>query len=60
MPIKDGEQLKEVPKLNTEEDEKKEQTVMPSTELLDRALDDGSSLSETELNQIASLLETKL
>ena len=33
---------------------------MPSTELLDRALDDGSSLSETELNQIASLLETKL
>ena len=33
---------------------------MPSTELLDRALDDGSSLSESELNQIASLLETKL
>ena len=60
LPIKDGAQLKEVPKLNTEEDEKKEQTVMPSTELLDRALDDGSSLSETELNQIASLLETKL
>ena len=39
---------------------KKEKTVMPSTELLDRALDDGSSLSEAELNQIASLLETKL
>ena len=60
LPIKDETDLKEVPKLNTEEDEKKEQTVMPSTELLDRALDDGSSLSETELNQIASLLETKL
>jgi len=37
-----------------------EKTVMPSTELLDRALDDGSSLSEEELGQIASLLETKL
>ena len=61
LPIKDEKQLKEVPKLDTEEeDEKKEKTVMPSTELLDRALDDGSSLSETELNQIASLLETKL
>jgi len=33
---------------------------MPSTELLDRALDDGASLSEEELNEIASLLETKL
>ena len=61
LPIKDETELKEVPKLNTdEEDEKKEKTVMPSTELLDIALDDGSSLSETELNQIASLLETKL
>ena len=37
-----------------------EETVMPSTELLDRALDDGSSLTEEELSQIASLLETKL
>ena len=35
-------------------------TKMPSTELLDRALDDGASLSEDELNEIASLLETKL
>ena len=35
-------------------------TKMPSTELLDRALDDGASLSEEELNEIASLLETKL
>ena len=33
---------------------------MPSTELLDRALDDGSSLTERELNQIAELLEDKL
>jgi S-DNA-T family DNA segregation ATPase FtsK/SpoIIIE len=37
-----------------------EKTVMPSTQLLDRALDDGSSLTEDELSQIASLLETKL
>ena len=34
--------------------------ITPSTELLDRALDDGQSLSENELNQIATLLETKL
>ena len=60
LPIKDETELKEVPKLNTEEEDEKRKTVMPSTELLDRALDDGSSLSETELNQIASLLETKL
>ena len=33
---------------------------MPSTALLDRALDDGSSLTQEELSQIASLLETKL
>jgi len=33
---------------------------MPSTALLDRALDDGSSLTEEELSQIAALLETKL
>jgi S-DNA-T family DNA segregation ATPase FtsK/SpoIIIE len=37
-----------------------EKNVMPSTKLLDRALDDGSSLSKEELAQIASLLETKL
>ena len=37
-----------------------EKTVMPSTALLDRALDDGSSLTQEELSQIASLLETKL
>ena len=33
---------------------------MPSTQLLDRALDDGSSLSKEELNELALLLETKL
>ena len=62
LPIKDEIEFKEVPKddLNQEVKEKKEKAVMPSTELLDRALDDGSSLSESELNQIASLLETKL
>ena len=37
-----------------------EKTVMPSTQLLDRALDDGTSLTKEELSQIASLLETKL
>ena len=62
LPIESKVPLKEVPKKETEEetDIKKEKTIMPSTELLDRALDDGSSLSESELNQIASLLETKL
>ena len=49
--------LKESPDID---EEKKEKAVMPSTELLDRALDDGSSLSESELNQIAELLEAKL
>ena len=33
---------------------------MPSTDLLDRALDDGSSLSQAELNQLADLSEVKL
>ena len=33
---------------------------MPSTALLDRALDDGSSLSKEDLNSLASLLELKL
>ena len=33
---------------------------MPSTELLDRALDDGSSLSQEDLSALASLLELKL
>jgi len=61
LPIENESQLKEVPKAITDENiDVKKETVMPSTKLLDRALDDGSSLSESELNQIASLLETKL
>ena len=50
--------LKEIDSTPNKESDSK--TVMPSTELLDRALDDGSSLSEEELKQIADLLETKL
>ena len=62
LPIKNDTQFKEVSKAESDlsDENKKEKAVMPSTELLDRALDDGSSLSESELNQIASLLETKL
>ena len=62
LPIKDESPLKEVEKMNivNDEEEKKEKVIMPSTELLDRALDDGSSLSENELNKIAELLESKL
>jgi S-DNA-T family DNA segregation ATPase FtsK/SpoIIIE len=59
--IKTETKLKEVDapaqdQLNTVE----KKTKMPSTQLLDRALDDGSSLSEAELNELALLLETKL
>jgi len=60
LPIKNENPLKEIEKPIDEETEVKEKAVMPSTELLDRALDDGSSLNEDELNQIAILLETKL
>ena len=62
LPIKNDSNLKEVTKeiLNDIADVKKDKAVMPSTELLDRALDDGSSLTERELNQIAELLEDKL
>ena len=35
-------------------------TSMPNTSLLDRALDDGDSLTKDELNQLADLLESKL
>jgi S-DNA-T family DNA segregation ATPase FtsK/SpoIIIE len=62
LPIETENPLKEV-EISEQLDEseiKNEKAIMPSTELLDRALDDGSSLSENELNQIASLLETKL
>ena len=62
LPIKNDSNLKEVTKEihNDIADVKKDKAVMPSTELLDRALDDGSSLTERELNQIAELLEDKL
>ena len=43
---------------NSLQDEEK--TRMPSTALLDRALDDGSSLSKEDLSSLASLLELKL
>jgi len=62
LPIKEND-LKVVPKKEidiTKEDITNQNKITPSTELLDRALDDGQSLSENELNQIATLLETKL
>ena len=62
LPIKEND-LKVVPKKEidtTKEDTTNQNKITPSTELLDRALDDGQSLSENELNQIATLLETKL
>ena len=37
-----------------------EKSVMPSTKLLDRALDDGSLLSKEELAQIVTLLKQNL
>ena len=62
LPIKEND-LKVVPKKEidtTKDDTTNQNKITPSTELLDRALDDGQSLSENELNQIATLLETKL
>jgi len=62
LPIKEND-LKVIPKKEidtTKEDTTNQNKITPSTELLDRALDDGQSLSENELNQIATLLETKL
>ena len=62
LPIKEND-LRFVPKKEidtTKEDTTNQNKITPSTELLDRALDDGQSLSENELNQIATLLETKL
>ena len=54
-------QIKEVESKDSKKNTKDvDALVMPSTSLLDRALDDGSSLTEDELNEIASLLETKL
>lgn len=52
--------LKEVNTPSDKIDIDSKKTKMPSTQLLDRALDDGSSLSKEELNELALLLETKL
>ncbi|MDC3359612.1 DNA translocase FtsK 4TM domain-containing protein [Gammaproteobacteria bacterium] len=52
--------LKEVNTPSDKIDIDTKKTKMPSTQLLDRALDDGSSLSKEELNELALLLETKL
>ena len=52
--------IKEVQSKEPIQELQSEKAVMPSTALLDRALDDGSSLTEEELSQIAALLETKL
>jgi len=41
-------------------EEKEPVTKMPSTELLDRALDDGESLSREDLESLSELLEIKL
>ena len=60
LPNTSGPTIKEVKSKELIVETPKEKTIMPSTELLDRALDDGSSLTEEELSQIASLLETKL
>ena len=56
----DEPKITEVEVKETNKEATQEKTVMPSTALLDRALDDGSSLTQEELSQIASLLETKL
>ena len=58
--IKTETKLKEVDAPTQDQVNSVEKTKMPSTQLLDRALDDGSSLSEAELNELALLLETKL
>lgn len=59
--IKTETKLKEVDAPNQDQvNTVEKKTKMPSTQLLDRALDDGSSLSEAELNELALLLETKL
>jgi S-DNA-T family DNA segregation ATPase FtsK/SpoIIIE len=56
----DEPKITEIEVKETHKEATQEKTVMPSTALLDRALDDGSSLTQEELSQIASLLETKL
>ena len=53
-------EIKEVESLNQEELKPTPKAQMPSTQLLDRALDDGESLTKDELNELAVLLENKL
>ena len=53
-------EIKEVESSNQEELKPTPKAQMPSTQLLDRALDDGESLTKDELNELALLLENKL
>ena len=53
-------EIKEVESSNQEELKPIPKAQMPSTQLLDRALDDGESLTKDELNELAVLLENKL
>ena len=53
-------EIKEVESSNQEELKPTPKAQMPSTQLLDRALDDGESLTKDELNELAVLLENKL
>ena len=53
-------EIKEVESSNQEELKPTPKAQMPSTQLLDRALDDGESLTKGELNELAVLLENKL
>lgn len=59
--IEDFKEIRETKKItSTVYKAESSDTTLPGAELLDRALDDGSSLTQNELNQIADLLETKL
>ena len=53
-------EIKEVESSNQEELKPTPKAQMPSTQLLDRGLDDGESLTKDELNELALLLENKL
>ena len=53
-------EIKEVESSNQEVLKSTPKAQMPSTQLLDRALDDGESLTKDELNELAVLLENKL
>ena len=53
-------EIKEVESSNQDELKPTPKAQMPSTQLLDRALDDGESLTKDELNELAILLENKL